>query len=290
MAPKKVLAMMPIFFGIMIISSQTFAQQVLDKAQFKFYYEYAWEFDTLTYNDTREDLIILQVGQNISKSYSYYTFQTDSLRATPDGRTVFRESLNKALKEQMARGERPNPPYYRRMGTMVYKDYPEGEMTVTDAIGGSYYIYRDELHSQNWLITDSIKTILDYTCQMAVSDFRGRRWIAWFAPDIPISDGPWKLSGLPGLIMEAYDAKKHYSFNIVGIEIVDDEPIVFSPVVLSYGSFGKHEETNRITFLRGRFRYRHNMPDIMNNQLGMDIFSASTPSSHPHDFIERDYW
>jgi GLPGLI family protein len=290
MALKKVLAMMPIFFGIMIISSQTFAQKVLDHAQFKFYYEYAWEFDTLTYNDNREDLIILQVGQNLSKSYSYFTFQTDSLRDTPDGRTVFRESLNKALKEQMARGERPNPPYYRRMGTMVYKDYPEGEMTVTDAIGGSYYIYEDELHSQNWLITDSIKTILDYTCQMAVSDFRGRRWTAWFAQDIPISDGPWKFSGLPGLIMEAYDAKKHYHFNIVGIEKVDNEPIVFSPVVLSYGSYGKYEKTNRITFLRGRFRYRHNIPDIMNNQLGMDIFNATSPSSHPHDFIERDYW
>jgi hypothetical protein len=51
MALKKVLAMMPIFLGIMIISSQTFAQQVLDHAQFKFYYEYAWEFDTITLND-----------------------------------------------------------------------------------------------------------------------------------------------------------------------------------------------------------------------------------------------
>jgi GLPGLI family protein len=290
MALNKVLAMMPIFFGIMIISSQTFAQQELDKAQFKFYYEYAWEFDTLTYNDTREDLIILQVGQNISKSYSYYTFQSDSLRATPDGRTVFRESLNKALKEQMARGERPNPPYYRRMGTMVYKNYPVGQVTVTDAISGNYYKYTDELNPQRWEILDSVKTILDYPVQMAVSDFRGRRWTAWFAHDIPISDGPWKFSGLPGLIMEAYDTKKHYHFNIVGIEKVDEEPIVFSPVVLSYGSFGKFEETNRIVFLRGLYSYLNNMPFIMNAQLGIDVFDVSSASSRTHDFIERDYW
>ena len=50
---------------------------------------------------------------------------------------------------------------------------------------------------------------------MAVSDFRGRRWTAWFAPDISISDGPWKFSGLPGLIMEAYDTENHYRFFIV---------------------------------------------------------------------------
>ncbi len=273
-----------------IFSSFAFSQEVLDKAQYRFYYDYAWEFDTLTYNDTREDLIILQLGQHISKSYSYHTFRSDSLRATPDGRKVFSESLYKVVREQMARGERPDPPYYRRMGTMVYKNHPEGEMTVTDAIGGSYYIYPDELHAQSWHITDSIKTILDYTCQMAVSDFRGRRWTAWFAPDIPISDGPWKFSGLPGLIMEAHDSKKHFHFTIAGIENVENDPIVFSPVVLEYGVFGKHEETTRIAFLRGRYRYVHNIPEITNAQLGMDLFDASSSSSRTNDSIERDYW
>ncbi len=276
--------------AILITSPIAFSQETLDQAQHRFYYDYTWEFDTLTLNDTREDLIILQVGQNISKSYSYYTFQSDSLRATPDGREVFRESLNRVLREQMARGERLNPPYYRRMGAMVYKNHPEGEMTITDAIGGSYYIYTDELHSQNWNITDSTKTILDYTCQMAVSDFRGRRWTAWFAPDIPISDGPWKFSGLPGLIMEAHDLKKHFHFTIVGIENVKDDPIVFSPVVIDSGLFGKHEETTRIAFLRGCFRYIHNLADITNAELGHDLFDVSTSRRQQRDFLERDYW
>ncbi len=275
---------------VMLGSLQTFAQQVLDHAQFKFYYEYAWEFDTLTNNDTREDLIILQVGQNISKSYSYYTFQADSLRATSDGERVMRQIAARVARARLENREAPKGFIRRRTPITVYKNYPVGQVTVTDAISTNHYIYTDEFNPLKWEIIDSVKTILDFPVQMAVSDFRGRRWIAWFAHDIPISDGPWKLSGLPGLIMEAYDAKKHYHFNIVGIEKVDNEPIVFSPVVLSYGSFGKYEETNRITFLRGRFRYRHNMPDILNNQLGMDIFSATSPSSHPHDFIERDYW
>ena len=278
-----------IVVALLITSPTASSQKVLDQAQYRFYYDYAWEFDTLTLNDTREDLIILQVGQNISKSYSYYTFKSDSLRATPDGRKVFRESLNKFVRERMA-GVRSNPPYARRMGTMVYKNHPEGEMTVTDAIGGSYYIYTDELHSQIWHITDSTKTILDYTCQMAVSDFRGRRWTAWFAPDIPISDGPWKFSGLPGLIMEAHDTKKHFHFTIVGIENVKDDPIVFSPVVIEYGLFGKHEETSRIAFLRGCFRYAHNVAEITNAELGMELFDTSSSGRQQRDFLERDYW
>ncbi|TVQ20124.1 MAG: hypothetical protein EA361_00305, partial [Bacteroidetes bacterium] len=117
MGPKSFITLIII---AMIMSLQAFAQEELDKAEYRFQYEYAWEFDTLTYNDTREDLIILQVGQNISKSYSYYTFRSDSLRATPDGRKVFSESINTFVREQMERGERPNPPYVRRMAAMVY--------------------------------------------------------------------------------------------------------------------------------------------------------------------------
>lgn len=286
MGPKSFITLIII---AMIISLQAIAQEELDMAHYRFHYEYAWEFDTLTYNDTREDLIILQVGQSISKSYSYYTFQSDSLRDTPDGRTVFRESINTVVREQMERGVRPNPLYVRRMAAMVYKNYPEGEVTVTDAISGNYYIYTDELHPQTWKINDSTKTIMDYTCQMAVSDFRGRRWIAWFAHDIPISDGPWKFSGLPGLIMEVYDTEKHFHFTLVGIEQIEDEPIVFSPVVLSYGSYGMYEKTTRIEFLRAVARYRGMASSIMNAELGRETFDESSPNVRHNDLMERDY-
>lgn len=290
MAQQKITPMVFIILISMFVSLSIFAQETLDKAKYRFYYDYAWEFDTLTLNDTRKDMIILQVGQNVSKSYSYHTFRSDSLRATPDGRRVFRESINTVVREQMARGERPNPPYVRRMGDMVYKNYPEGQVTVTNDISGSYYIYTDELYPQTWKITDSTQTIMEYTCQMAVSDFRGRRWIAWFTPEIPISDGPWKFSGLPGLIMKVYDTANHFHFSIVGIENVEDDPIVFSPVVLEYGIYGKYEETTRTALLRARFRYIHNVAEITNAELGHELFDASSSPRQQRDFFERDYW
>jgi len=285
----------PLYFIIIIVivallvDKPLCAQEVFDKAHYKFQYEYSYHFDTLNKNDVRNDLIILQVGENISKSYSYHTFRSDSLRATPDGDKVFRESFFRVTREQMARGERPNPPYRRRMKTMIYKNFPQGEMTVTDAIGANYYKYSDELHSQTWQIYDSTKTILNYPCQMAFSDFRGRRWIAWFAHDIPISDGPWKFGGLPGLIMEVYDSEKHFHFTLVGLEQVDNEPIVFSPVVLSYNNYGEYEKTTRIDFLRGLARYRGMASSIMNAELGRDTFDESRPNVRHNDFMERDY-
>ncbi|HSV87242.1 MAG TPA: GLPGLI family protein, partial [Bacteroidales bacterium] len=225
MISKKTSAALFIFMVAVLINNQSLAQQVLDHAQFRFSYEFAMEFDTLTYNDTREDMIFLQVGPNVSKSYSYSRFYSDSLRASPDYERAMNRIRHDFIREF---GQTRRIPEWLVRGAglfaRVYKNYPQGQVTVTDNIVANHYIYTDELHPQNWEILDSVKTILDYPVQMAVSDFRGRRWTAWFAPDIPISDGPWKLSGLPGLIMAAYDAKKHFRFHIVGIEKVQDQP------------------------------------------------------------------
>ena len=63
-----------------------------------------------------------------------------------------------------------------------------------------------------------MQEILGYTCQKATCHFRGRNYVAWFAPDIPVRQGPWKLGGLPGLILKAHDTDSLYTFEAVKVE------------------------------------------------------------------------
>ena len=71
---------------------------------------------------------------------------------------------------------------------------------------------------QKWIIQqDSDKQIAGYPCQLGYCHFRGRTWKAWFTTDIPVSNGPWKLAGLPGLILEAYDSAYHYHYTLTEI-------------------------------------------------------------------------
>ena len=88
--------------------------------------------------------------------------------------------------------------------------------------GQEYQVYKNLPTSNRLTYTDKMMeegdtTIVGYTCQKATADFRGRRWTAWFTMDIPVGDGPWKLCGLPGLILKASEEDGLYSFTCVGI-------------------------------------------------------------------------
>ncbi|AZA82332.1 hypothetical protein C1637_09010 [Chryseobacterium lactis] len=97
----------------------------------------------------------------------------------------------------------------------VYQNY--------EYIGDVNFYKIPEEARQQWNITDSIKVSNNFRLQKATAQFGGRNWIAWFTKDIPMPYGPYKFSGLPGLIMELYDTKKNYYFNVIKSEKIPDD-------------------------------------------------------------------
>ena len=71
----------------------------------------------------------------------------------------------------------------------------------------------------SWSLYDEQKVIGSHTCQKAKTHFRGREYTAWFTLDIPVNFGPWKLNGLPGLILEVYDSRQEVYFIATTIDI-----------------------------------------------------------------------
>ncbi len=78
-------------------------------------------------------------------------------------------------------------------------------------------IVTEDLPVLNWKIFSEYRTIGGFECQKATCDFRGRTYTAWFTRKIPIPVGPWKLHGLPGLILEASESKNQVFFAAVKV-------------------------------------------------------------------------
>jgi hypothetical protein len=102
-------------------------------------------------------------------------------------------------------------------GTEYYQFINHKKLVRKEVMMNSY-IVNDVLPVINWHITSDKANFAELHCQKATCHFKGRDYTAWFCPDLPVHVGPWKLTGLPGVIVEAYDAKKEVVFKFDHVE------------------------------------------------------------------------
>ncbi|WP_231491898.1 GLPGLI family protein [Pedobacter sp. Leaf170] len=113
----------------------------------------------------------------------------------------------------------------------LYKNFSQKRLILSDQFFIKKYLIEDTLNNFNWKITNEKKMILKYNCTKAITNFRGRNYIAWFADEIPISNGPWKFCGLPGLIICVYDDRLIYHYELTGIVLgteINDERLTLT--------------------------------------------------------------
>lgn len=111
----------------------------------------------------------------------------------------------------------------RRRSTVVFDPYlkvdrAKKELFFFEMIGTNIFLVKDTYNTLKWNITTEAKKIAGYNCIKATATYRGRIWVAWFSPEIPLPFGPWKLHGLPGLILEASDTTNRYAYKVVKVE------------------------------------------------------------------------
>lgn len=171
-------------------------------------------------------------------SAGHYNYENDDMQLLIGDKVSYFYSANyHAYEEEMHKSVDANsiaiPTSTSTKGNIkmdFYCNYPAGKSTYLDKVFREKFRITEPLEQPKWeIIADSTKQILDYHCQMARCSFKGRTWTAWFTTDIPLDNGPWKLCGLPGLILRAYDAKQQYIFNCVGMkQAKEDENITYS--------------------------------------------------------------
>ncbi len=218
--------------------------QVLDSSLFECHY------NCIQNNDN--DLFVLRCGKNVSQFYSYYYNQFDSLLENDNTGML-------SLEDKYAREHPDDKSLPLNKNSTLYEEYlyynwpTKGKLAMFTQVFSSMYRIDEDIPNIQWtLISDSIKNIIGYKCQMAKTTFRGRNWYAWYTLDIPVSMGPWKLSGLPGLIIEAYDDKNYVRFIAVSLIQHGICPVMF----LNYLDH-KYQKITREQYLKAKKSVRY---------------------------------
>lgn len=231
-------------------------------------------YDSQAPNYKKDDKIdtekmVLLTGKDGSKYFNTMSQYVDSMTSTPEGKKKLRQVQMAAWVTQGADGSitvdksKGNAPE-KKVYTYVLKDFPKETVKVYDRWALELGQYEEPMGEISWKIeSDSLRNVLGYECVMGETDYHGRHWRAWFTPEIPISDGPWKLRGLPGLILLA-ESDNGIRLEATGIEAAEEE---LKPVY----SLEDYSKVDRLKALKDDEYFMNNGAAVLGARFGATV-------------------
>jgi GLPGLI family protein len=157
-------------------------------------------------SNKKEVNCILEIGNKFSRFSELNGIKLDSLiEKFSHQETVGAKEVNQMMQVNT------------RWKTVIVRNIDQSSLIIQDKVKDNYQ-YTEKQPSFNWKLENEAKDILGYNCKKATTDFRGRKYTAWYTSDIPINNGPFIFNGLPGLMMEIEDKKGHYHFTAIALD------------------------------------------------------------------------
>lgn len=227
-------------YGSILILVMSCFPSYAQKAQIKVGYDY----EVRTGERVRKDDYILLSGPQESMFFNPMALWMD-INSKDEAACQAYGAMAAQLEEAGRGDEVPN----RAVSMYVFKNFDKEDVTVYDDYSDQFAVYHEPFSEMQWeVVADSTKTILGYECMMARTAYHGRDWTAWFSPEIPVQDGPWKFTGLQGLILMATESQGMHSFTANGIEATEQE----IPGMVRDDWYHKED---RKKYLRGKYRH-----------------------------------
>jgi len=203
-----------------ILLALSAAAQHADTARLLVHYQFTHVMDTTNRSHPYTENMVLFVGKSASAYKSYDGLVADGqfkkayAAAGPDGQS----GINRHTE-----GSRTQ-----------YYQYPGQQQLLTkETLGFNEYLIRGRIPAIDWKIGADTATFGGLHCQKATCHFGGRDYTVWFCPDLPVHTGPWKLNGLPGVIVDAADSKNEVVFRFNGVEKTVPSQLKGQPVAVN---------------------------------------------------------
>lgn len=246
-----------------LFSLAAYSQTILDSVALRIYYA-AQTRKTIELKSLKPDEKVLDIGKHLTHFYSRWAERNRDISDSVFSKGGKLVDYYRAIDTS---GFPNSPSSYN-----VFMNYPQtGQLIFTDW-ELNFFKYKEPMVIPKWEMLDGDTTIVDYPCKKAKTAFRGRTWIVWYAMDIPYSFGPWKLYGLPGLILQAVDTKGDFTFSCIGIEKGKGQVITMRYAKYIECTPEKHEELIRL--------FWENI-DLFNAQMGFPAVKGYDQQGRP---------
>jgi GLPGLI family protein len=190
-----------------------------DKALARVRYTFSHLQDTTQKDKVYTENMLLVIGKNASVYTSYDKININLEREKQIQEQIKNQAGSNNFKLTIGSPGTPQ----KLTSPLDYFYYTNENKFFTKERVFNNYLIEEDAPKINWKITKDTATFSGVKCQKATANFKGRTWIAWFAPDMPFQSGPWKLNGLPGLIIEAVDQTGTVQFKFAGIDNIKPE-------------------------------------------------------------------
>lgn len=241
-----------LFILLLLAATAAFAKDYVEDAQpaiLEVHYTRTEVNDTTKRNSHfSKDPVMLRVGKNKSVFCGTKKLWQDSIMEC-DKASFWAMERARIMSDKRDDTQLPSGHYW----SYIYKNIHNGKVTERCYFDMERWQYSEDWEKPEWAIGDDTRTILGYECVEATTEYRGRRWTAWFAPEIPIQDGPWKLCGLPGLILEAHDANNDYIFEANGLVLNPNSEVG----IFTYDDKRGYTTVTRDKFFNNWWKFKH---------------------------------
>ncbi|WP_404984416.1 GLPGLI family protein [Chryseobacterium sp. M5] len=234
--------------AVALLAQVTFAQTN------RFVYQVTSKPDINNKSDIKTENAYLDISAEKSMFYSENRIKRDSVM-----KANFQSGGARGFNREQMDGLRTNINY------SIEKNKKDQKIIYKDRLGRDQYSYEED-RPLNWKILSETTKIGDYKVQKAETDFGGRKWTAWFTTDLPYQDGPYKFSGLPGLVVKAEDSIGDYSFDLMKNYKISDFPEMVT--------FGNVMKVKRTDYVKQQEKYKTDPASFMNSQRGGGGISA----------------